>query len=550
MRLINYILLTFALGIAVSCADDKGGVDFVLEQNTIKMEAVGGVEKIKLNASDRWIASTDNPWITVSPANGIGTTTCEFHIDSALTVEPRRGVVRIQNLDTNEEQELVVEQSGFPYGITLANAEVAIDNYDRLENRYFDVVVKSNIDFDVDIPEDVAWLSSEEYKLSLNRGQRPREVKVRFKWNINTSAEERIAKIRFTPKQSVEMAEQDVLSVTQEAAEQIVPDTRAGDSIALLNIARTLGTWASWESSEPMDMWSYVTLWDESMEGCTPEKVGRVKRAEFTMFRTKESLPFEVRYLTAADELYFFGNTNTFLLNIDLGEDITHLTQLRRLTIGGYGLVSLPDSFVNMQGLEYLNLCANNFQSVPTILNKENFPNLRSLVLNANQRSVIYDLSNTTKTNIGGFSDEEEFPKRLLMWDKLDTLILSVNYLQGELPDLMDDPDFPKWTEADINSCDTLPEILIGTPKVLPRTKQFSINLNRLSGDAPMWLLYHPMLDWWIPYSLVFPQEGRAADGTQSGFDNEPASLRDYYYKHYVNKKLANVVEEEYPENE
>jgi hypothetical protein len=183
------------------------------------------------------------------------------------------------------------------------------------------------------------------------------------------------------------------------------------------------------------------------------------------MFRTQESLPFEVRYLTAADELSFFGNTNTFLLDIELGEDITHLTQLRRLTIGSYGLISLPDSFVNMQGLEYLNLCANNFQSVPAILSKENFPNLRSLVLNANQRRVVYDLSNTTKTNIGGFSDEKEFPKRLLMWDNLDTLILSVNYLQGELPDLMDDPDFPKWTKEDINSCDTLPEILIGTPK-------------------------------------------------------------------------------------
>jgi hypothetical protein len=162
MRLKNYILLVFALAIVVSC-DNSEPVDFVLEQNTIKIEAVGGVEKIKLNAADRWIASTDNPWITVSPANGIGTTMCEFHIDSALTAEPRRGVVRIQNLSTNEEQEVVVEQLGFPYCITVANAEVSVDNYDRLENRYFDVVIKSNIDFDVNIPEGANWLSNEEY---------------------------------------------------------------------------------------------------------------------------------------------------------------------------------------------------------------------------------------------------------------------------------------------------------------------------------------------------------------------------------------------------
>lgn len=550
MNLKKYIFLAFALLSLHSCTDDKNKVDFVLDENKIEVTAAGGVKKIRLNASERWIASTDNPWISISPANGVGSVDCEFRIDSALTVESRRGVVRIQNLATNQEQELIIEQEGFPYQITVAQGDVAVDNYDRQENRYFDVVVKSNIDFDVVVPEDAEWLSNEEYKLSLDRGVRPREVSVRFKWTVNTSADERLAKVEFRPKQSVTLSECDVLNVTQEAADPIVPDTRSGDSIALLNIARSLGTLASWESSEPMDMWDTVTLWDESMDDCTPEKVGRVKRAEFTMFRTAESLPFEVRYLTAADELYFFGNSNTFLLNIDLGDEITELTQLRRLTIGSYGLVSIPESFKNLQNLEYLNLCANNFQTVPSVLTEENFPKLRALVLNANQRSVVRDLSNTTKTNIGGFSDEESFPKRLLMWDKLDTLILSVNYLQGELPSLEDDADFPTWTQEDIESCDTLPSILVGTPKVLPTTKQFSINLNRLSGNIPFWLLYHPMLDWWTPYSLVFPQEGRAADGTQAGFDNEPATLRDYYYKHYVNKKLANVVEEEYPEDE
>lgn len=553
MNLRKYIFLALALGSLLSCTDDKNKVDFVLDENKIEVEAAGGVEKIRLNASERWIASTDNPWISISPANGVGSVDCEFRIDSALTVEPRRGVVRIQNLVTNEEQELVIEQAGFPYEITVAKSEVEVENYDRQENRYFDVVVKSNVDFDVALPEDAEWLSNDDYKLSLDRGVRPREVKVRFKWKINTTNAERLAKVEFKPKQSVELSQQDVLNVKQEAADPIIPDTRSGDSIAILNIARSLGTLASWESSEPMDMWDAVTLWDETMDGCTPDKVGRVKRVEFTMFNIKETLPFEVRYLTAADELYFFGNSNTFLLNIELGDDITELTQLRRLTIGSYGLISIPESFKKLENLEYLNLCANNFQKVPAVLKKDNFPKLRALVLNANQRSVVRDLSNTTKTNIGGFSDEASFPKHLLMWDKLDTLILSVNYLQGELPSLEDDPDFPTWTAEEIESCDTLPRALIGTPKVLPTTKQLSINLNRLSGNIPFWLMYHPMLDWWAPYSLVFPQEGRAADGTQAGFDNEPASLRDYYYKEpfYVNKKLANeVIEDEYDENE
>ena len=60
-------------------------------------------------------------------------------------------------------------------------------------------------------------------------------------------------------------------------------NTRSGDSIALLAIARTLETIASWENGERMDNWDNVILWEEGMEGYTPEKKGRVKYARFFM---------------------------------------------------------------------------------------------------------------------------------------------------------------------------------------------------------------------------------------------------------------------------
>lgn len=546
MRIRLYTILALALFIGTACSDDKGVEGISFEQAVIRAEAVGGSHKVQLNSSDRWIASTDNPWITILPANGVGSTMCEFHIDSALTVEPRRGVVNIRNLATNEVCEMVVEQEGFPYGITLKDAEVAVDSYRSPENRYFDVTVNTNIDFDVNIPEGAEWLSNDDYRVVLNRGERPRDVKIRFKWKINTTDEERLAQVSFSPKRDVELSQQDKLSVRQAGAEPIIPDTRAGDSIAVLNIARKINTLSSWESSDPMDMWDNVTLWDETMEGCTPENKGRVRSAQFVLFNTKETIPFEVRYLTAAEELYFFGNSNTFLLNIELGDEISELTQLKRLTIGSYGLISVPQSLSKLKNLEYLNLCANNFQTIPTVLSAENFPKLKALVLNANQRNTIYDLSNTSRENYGGFSDEPSFPEHLLCWNELDTLVLSVNYLSGELPSM----DYlEKWTAEEVNACDTLPEILIGKPKVMPTTKLLAINLNRLSGTIPDWLLYHPMLDWWIPFSLVFPQEGRDAEGRQAGFDNEPVNL-NYYYEHYTKKKLAQSNSDESTEQE
>ena len=82
-----------------------------------------------------------------------------------------------------------------------------------------------------------------------------------------------------------------------------------------------------------------------------------------------------------------------------------------------------------------------------------------------------------------------------------------------------------------------MPDILVGMPKVLPKTKFFAINHNRMHGTLPDWLLYHPMLDWWAPTVLVFPQEGVTTYNVRAGFDNEPVNL-DYYYDKYVNKKL------------
>lgn len=538
-----FIFLAAAL-IAVGCQTDKSNDAFTTEGIEFDVEAAGGTVCRTITSSNRWIASTDNAWITVSPANGRGTTECNFIIDSALTTTARRGVVRIQNLDTWEEKEVIINQSGFDYTLEIENAEVALANYDRLDSRYFDIKIKSNVDFEVDIPDNAGWLNSERHSLDLNRGARPRSTTVRFKWDINTTDRERLAQVVFRPKTDVTLARQDCLNVTQQAAEPIIPDTRAGDSVALLSISRTLQTMSVWDASQPMTMWDNVVLWNQSMEGCTPDKEGRVRKAEFYFFNIKEQLPYEVRYLTAAEELCFFGNTNTFLLSLELGDDIAELTQLKRLILGSYGLTSLPQSLSALKNLEHLDVGSNNFQTIPEVLTKENFPKLRTLILNANQRSVVSDLSNTIRTDLGGFMDEPKFPEHLLKWD-LDTLVLSVNYLQGELPSFDDDDSVPYYTQAEIDAVDSLPQILVDRriKKVMPSCKRFSINHNRLSGKLPDWLLYHPALDLWIPYSLVFPQEGRDKNGTFAVFENEPANM-DYYYQEYTTKEKPMTDEE------
>lgn len=540
----RYFSIFAAALLAVACDNGSKSIDFEMDRSQIEIGEAGGTEIVQLSSGDDWIASTDNPWITVSPANGRGSTLCKIIIDSALTSSPRAGVVRIENTRTWESRDITIEQRGFPYSIEIDEPSVEVSNFEEYGSRYFDVKVRANVDFDVVVPDNANWLTNESYKLTLDRGVRPREVNVRFNWDINNSPRERLAEVVFRPKSEVAMNRQDALNVCQAAAEPIVENSREGDSVALLCIARSLGVYTMWDSSTPMTEWNNVTLWEEQMEGCTPDKVGRVRSVEFMLFNTREKLPYEIRYLTAAESISLFGNTNTFMLDLELGDEISELTQLKRLTVGSYGLIDLPQSLAKLKNLEYMNFCANNFQRIPSVLTKENFPKLRSLVLNANQRSLVYDLSNTSRTDLGGFIDEQEFPVDLIKWD-LDTLVLSVNYLQGELPTFEDDPEVPYYTQEEIDAVDTLPQFLVDNriKKVMPSTKRFAINFNRLYGKLPDWLLYHPALDWWIPYSLVFQQEGRAQNGRQAMFENEPANM-NYYYEVYPFKQKPTGEEE------
>ena len=551
MRYNILLIVVMVAFTVVACTQDEGVIDFKSDRNTIEVGAYGGVEKVRISSDDEWVASVGiqqngepNPWITVSPANGRGSVTCDFIIDSALTDKPREADVTIRNIVTNKVQKITIKQLGFDYSVKVDRNEISVKRFADYNERYFDVTVCSNFDFKIDIPDsEKHWLSYESYKLDLNRGVRPREVKVRFNWKINNQAKVRLADVKFVPKEDITVAHSDILSVNQEAAEPIKPDTRAGDSLSLLNIATTMQCWTQYDTSTTMDTWSGVTLWEERMEGCKPEWVGRVKRVEIFLCNSFESLPYEIRYLTAAEEIYIFSNENSMLKSLNLGEDILNLQNLKRLTVGAFGLTELPENF-KFENLEYLDLGSNNFQRVPEQINPTNLPKLRALVMNAQQRHAVSDLSNTVHDmeKIGGLIGEEKFPERLITWG-LDTLVLSVNYLHGALPTFEDYPE--KWTEAEVMAADTLPVELIGTPKIMPTTKTFRINHNRLSGEAPQWLLMHPALDWWIPFSLVFPQEGRDVDGTKAGFTNAPANLVDYYTKWYPKKKLANSIEED-----
>ena len=539
----KYTKIIFAALVAVAffacqpVEEIQFGVEVGTEDGRITVGPEGGIKKISVSAQDEWVVVTEDPWLMVSPANGRGSFECEVSIDSTILSDSRQGAIRIQNQKTGEKEDFLVMQEGFGYKIVLADDKVEVDDFAAFDSRSFDVEVLSNVEFDVVIPEDAAnWLSYSKPELVLDRGARPRKVKVHFDWKVNSRDQVRNAAINFAPVEAVSLVQQDTLKVSQKASMEIPVGTPAGDSLAVIAISRALGVFTGIDTSEKLEYWDNVKVYKDG-----PNK-GRVRYVQFFMFNTQEELPYAVQYLTAAEEIVFYSNANQFLKSLDTGEWITKLTQLKRLTIGAYGLTTLHPDFKNLKNLEYLDLSSNCFQNIPEILTPENFPKLHSLVLNANQRNTVYDLSNDSRENIGGFIDDTGLRrfKDILKWNKLDTLRLSVNYLQGEIPDMKYE-GLPVWEFEELKDSlaigtTQLPAKLQNLPKVLPNIKFFAINFNRLTGQLPDWILYHPKLDIWAPYSLVFAQEGKNREGRNAGFDNEPSSL-DYYYDIYCNKK-------------
>lgn len=531
MKYIKIIFLSSVIALLSSCKVDSL-VDFNVEGGDFNIPAIGGVKTIVVESQESWVATTPASWIAVSPANGTGSQEIKVMVDSALDFTSREAIVRVRNLTTMKEQDFKVTQDGFERVITLDKKEVTVEDYADFEDRKVEVKVNSNVDFEVEILGDNKdWVTFTKAATVLDRNARPRNTIVTFNWDINFRPEERSVNVKFKPLVADEIKKNDELKISQKAALEIEPGVK-GDSLSLLAISRNLGCWQKWDPSQRMKDWDNVEVWEEDDPGYKEEYKGRVRYVRFFLFKTQEGIPYEVQNLTAAHELQFYSNENSFLKDLNPGDYITKLTQLKRLTIGAYGLSALPESFANLKSLEVLDLSSNNFQRLPELLNKENFPNLHTLILNANQRSLIYDLSNRTKDNIGGFFDDGSIPRQLLEWDTLDTLRLSYNYFQGSIPDMLNHTE--KYEAGDLG--DTIPEAMIGRPKVLPNLKMFSINGNRLNGNLPDWILYHPKLDQWGVYVLVFPQEGKNEFGENAGFDNEPSSL-DYYYKFYTKKK-------------
>lgn len=544
-------LYKIALGLIVcisfvACNDDEErGANFSLDKSEITFAAEGGADVVLVESNDSWTVSVSEPWLSISPASGTGNAACHVVVDSSLVSEMRTASVRFTPA-AMPAVALTVKQMGYGKMIVPESSEISVESSAKLEERYFETTVTTNVMFSVEIDHLGAeeWLTSESVSVELDKGARPRTAKLRFDWKMNTVPEMRVAEIKLVPQgEGAESVEPAVITVCQKPALKI-EDNRAGDSIALVVMYERMNCWSdAWDTSENLQYWEGVELWEASDEDLpAPEAVGRVRAVQYSFLNTKETIPSEVRHLKYLESLAISSNVNTMLLNIELGSEICELEHLKYLTLFSYGIVSLPDDFVKLgKSLVALDLSANNFAEIPAMLTQENFPKLKSLSFVASRRWQTTDLRKKDeykdKDGLGlhvNVTTDNAF-RRLLLWENLEELAFSNCYLEGVIPDFkVGEEGVVAYTQKDVDAWggDTIQYLADNAlPKILPNCTMLRLNLNFLNGDLPDWLLYHPHFMDWAPDLLIFNQQekGLNSAGEAVRFDNEPKTF-DYYY--------------------
>lgn len=574
-------IVKLTLGLMLSAAfitactdddDDDQAIAFGLSTEELVFPENGGTESVTITAANTWNINANASWLKITPANGMGSGEFTVSADASVLAEPRTASIRIE-ASGEMPKTIKLTQMGYQLGVYPSTTDTLIENSALKDKRFFELSVVTNVRFSVEIKEAILdesgndtgemgekakWLSTtyKEKDLNLDYGQRPVAAKLRFDWNVNVEDQKRAAKIAFKFTDNDGNPQETVVTVTQKAAPTIT-DNRAGDSLALLIISERLNVMSPWDGSRNMRYWNGVKLWENTDQEVkdNPQMKGRVRSVLFSMFHTEESVPAEVTHLKYVETLEFFSNVNNGLKSIKLGNEVCQLEYLKNLRLDAYGLTELPDiNELKKLGdkLEVLSLSSNNFNKIPAVLNKEILPNLKVLKMNANRRrDVVSDLTTLDKDKDGlyldlnSYADKRRFME-ILAWE-LDTLQLSNNYIEGELPtdkDLSDSGLFDLYTEEDIKAShntgdkkDELPEILVGTPKVMFKTKGFTVNLNYLHGEIPNWVLLHPQMADWNSFTFIFTQEDAKSDtkGNLPGFVNIPKDFEEYY-KLYPNK--------------
>jgi len=162
MKKITLLMMVLLAAATISCKKEPV---LNISVESLKLDASSGSQKITVQSSEPWSVSSDSDWISCSKRSGEA---CEepvslnFYVNSNSTGEERKAVITFTNGQLTKKVDVT----------QLQNDILSTDIYKQkitAEGGTFEITVKSDINYTINIPSDATWIKMDQTKVLVEK---------------------------------------------------------------------------------------------------------------------------------------------------------------------------------------------------------------------------------------------------------------------------------------------------------------------------------------------------------------------------------------------
>ena len=309
----NIILILFTQLIIWGCGKDKEtGIDdpdipstaLILEVSEKKLltQAEGGELNFNITSNCDWVIRSSNSWCKLSSDQGNGDASITIKVLPFEEYEQRSAEITIKADTMIRIIEVIQKQK---------NALILSDNHFNnipVEGKEISVEVKSNVDYDIIIPDEMDWIKQVLPSRALESNN--------YKFEITANS-------LFDEREGIIIFEDKVNSLSDTV--YIIQEGNRSERAILVSLYHSLDgdNWekkGNWLSDKPLGDWY----------GITTNAEGKVTKIEFNRISIKGEIPANLKYLTDLEYLYldYEDLSRAYLTLVDI-DDYPSLKELK-----------------------------------------------------------------------------------------------------------------------------------------------------------------------------------------------------------------------------
>ena len=305
----NIILILFIQLVIWGCGKDKEtridtstALTLEVSEKKLLAHAEGGELNFNITSNCDWVIRSSNSWCKLSSDQGNGDASITIKVLSFEEYEQRSAEITVKADTMIRIIEVIQKQK---------NALILSDNHFNnipVEGKEISVEVKSNVDYDIIIPNEMDWIKQVLPSRALESNN--------YKFEITANS-------LFDEREGIIIFEDKVNSLSDTV--YIIQEGNRSERAILVSLYHSLNgdNWekkANWLSDKPLGEWY----------GITTNAEGKVTKIEFKDISIKGEIPANLKYLTDLEYLHLAHGSRALTLI-----DIDEYPSLKELSIAG-----------------------------------------------------------------------------------------------------------------------------------------------------------------------------------------------------------------------